>query len=366
MFTNLRAFFAPTTRTAARRNRTTLRLETLERRETPAAFTVNTLVDSVDASPGDGIARDANGLTSLRAAIEESNALGGAHTIGFTPQVVGVIDLTLGSSLDLDADITIHGFGQGVSRPGGLGFFRIMSVAQGRTCEIQFLTLTNGNSAFSAGGIDNSGNLTLYHVGIKNNQTAVDGGAIRNRNGGIIWMQSCEIRDNSALGNGGGIRNDGDLFVGDSTIMSNRAVNGNGGGIFNTQGANVIIADPALLAGPSQISGNSASGLVGAGGGVWNAGAFTMNFGGLSGNGAGAGGGGIYSMDGTATLNSVGLVGNGATTGGGFYLASGSLTTNQCGFVMNFATTGNGGAYKVGSTYTDNGSTFFMNWVTMI
>ena len=46
-----------------------------------ATFTVNTTDDTVDANPGDGIAADASGYCSLRAAIMEANALAGMDTI---------------------------------------------------------------------------------------------------------------------------------------------------------------------------------------------------------------------------------------------------------------------------------------------
>src|SRR5262249_47016717 len=46
-----------------------------EQRYTNYSFTVNSLADSVDANPGDGIAADSLGRTTLRAAIMEANAL---------------------------------------------------------------------------------------------------------------------------------------------------------------------------------------------------------------------------------------------------------------------------------------------------
>src|SRR5262245_28832262 len=58
-----------------------LSCEYLEDRTVPSTFVVNTTVDSVDASPGNGIAQDSLGRTSLRAAIMEANALAGADTI---------------------------------------------------------------------------------------------------------------------------------------------------------------------------------------------------------------------------------------------------------------------------------------------
>src|SRR5439155_12264265 len=48
---------------------------------TPTKFFVNTTADTQDAAPGDTICADSGGFCSLRAAISESNALGGSHTI---------------------------------------------------------------------------------------------------------------------------------------------------------------------------------------------------------------------------------------------------------------------------------------------
>ncbi len=47
----------------------------------PHVFFVNTTADTPDANPGDGLALDANGQTSLRAAIMEANAFPTYQTI---------------------------------------------------------------------------------------------------------------------------------------------------------------------------------------------------------------------------------------------------------------------------------------------
>src|SRR3979411_826381 len=71
-----------------------------------ASFTVNTQSDTKDVNPGDGLCADATGRCSLRAAINESNALP-----GFPPEIFtlpsGTYKLTLGeleilNSLDLN------------------------------------------------------------------------------------------------------------------------------------------------------------------------------------------------------------------------------------------------------------------------
>jgi len=64
-----------------RRSRGGFSIEAFEPRRMLSAFVVNSLADSHDAFLGDGIAADANGLTTLRAALEEANARAGADTI---------------------------------------------------------------------------------------------------------------------------------------------------------------------------------------------------------------------------------------------------------------------------------------------
>jgi CSLREA domain-containing protein len=73
-----------------------------------ASFTVNSTADAVDAKPGDGICATATGTCTLRAAIQEANALTGADTVivpagtyiltipgrGETAAVAGDLDIT--------------------------------------------------------------------------------------------------------------------------------------------------------------------------------------------------------------------------------------------------------------------------------
>src|SRR5690554_3073293 len=52
-----------------------------------ATFEVNDIGDTNDISPGNGICADAYGYCTLRAAIEEANALPGLDIITFSPEV---------------------------------------------------------------------------------------------------------------------------------------------------------------------------------------------------------------------------------------------------------------------------------------
>jgi CSLREA domain-containing protein len=50
-----------------------------------AGFSVDSTIDAVDAVPGDGICASEAGKCTLRAAIQEANALVGPDTIDTTP-----------------------------------------------------------------------------------------------------------------------------------------------------------------------------------------------------------------------------------------------------------------------------------------
>jgi CSLREA domain-containing protein len=77
----------------------------------PAAaitFTVDTTADAVDALPGDGSCATAGGACSLRAAVQEANALAGADAITLP---AGTYVLTLAGNDDTSAagDLDVHG-----------------------------------------------------------------------------------------------------------------------------------------------------------------------------------------------------------------------------------------------------------------
>lgn len=81
--------------------------EAFEPRRLLSAFFVNSLVDSHDANVGDGIAADASGRTTLRAALEEANAQAGADTITLP---AGVIMISAANgSLPVTNDVTLIG-----------------------------------------------------------------------------------------------------------------------------------------------------------------------------------------------------------------------------------------------------------------
>ena len=86
-------------------------------------FTVNDTGDAADAAPGNGTCATAGGGCTLRAAIQEANAHGGADTIRFALSGTGVHTIQLTSSLpplnDRSGSTTIDGYTQSGSSPNG-------------------------------------------------------------------------------------------------------------------------------------------------------------------------------------------------------------------------------------------------------
>ena len=173
--------------------------------------------------------------------------------------------------LDLyDADgVVIRGAGAASTIIDAAGIDRVFHVSGSGTTSISGVTVKGGNTATSAGGILNSGTLTLNNSTVSDNTTSFNG-------------------------NGGGIFNYGTLTLDNSTVSGNSTYDLAGGGIYNEEGT--------LTLNTSTVSSNQSS---------W--------------------GGGIFNHFGTLTLNTSTVSGNQAHWGGGIgsytYLGSLQKTT---------------------------------------
>src|SRR5206468_13059729 len=80
-----------------------------------ASFTVNSTTDAVDASPGDGLCATSGGQCTLRAAIEEANALPGADIVNLPAGTysisLGAGDFNAASDLHITDELEIRGAG---------------------------------------------------------------------------------------------------------------------------------------------------------------------------------------------------------------------------------------------------------------
>ena len=221
-----------------------------------ATFVVNSTADVVDAAPGNGACATAGCVCTVRAAIQEANALSGADTITFDPSVFSVPQtITLGSALpSIAQDLTIAGPGANVltvdaNQTGSV--FRIDSGV--KTTTMSDLTITGGKAGASAGGgiYDLGALLTLTNVTVRGN-TADSGGGIMQA--GTVVLNNSTVSGNTA-DSGGGIINyiNGTLTLNNSTISGNSARYG--GGIAASNHGNTLILNN------STVSGNTGEGL---------------------------------------------------------------------------------------------------------
>jgi CSLREA domain-containing protein len=341
-----------------------------------ASFAVNSTIDDVDAVPGNGVCATAGDLCTLRAAIQEANALSGPDVVKLK---TGLYMLTSGGAsendcatgdIDITNDLTIIGTGvkktfinggkldrvfhiigaisvtmTDVAIQNGLatddGYGDVNNVNGGgilnesaSTLTLKGITLSNnaasGGANSSGGGIHNSGTLTitkslLSNSTISNNaasggSNAIYGGAIYN-NAGTLKIKATSIFNNIVsgpnLGFGGAIMNNGNatIEIRQSTI-SNNTVSAQGG--YSEGGG--IFSNGTLTIIQSTISNNTAQGGVhGDGGGIFNGqapGSLTITKSIISSNvarGAFASGGGIATYWGDVVITGSTLSNNAAS-----------------------------------------------------
>lgn len=124
------------------------------------------------------------------------------------------------------------------------------------------------NSAQRGGGIYNDGTLTVSGVATRiHDNTATDGAGIYNERASTATIDNAQIHKNAATGNGGGIFNSGMatlILQNNAQVFDNTAKQG--AGIYSTLG---IDSEVSLTITDSSITGNEASE---AGGGIFNVG----------------------------------------------------------------------------------------------
>jgi len=253
-----------------------------------AVFTVNTPVDIGDANPGNGVCETAPGspMCSLRAAIEETNALAGEDTI-ILPHVP--TPSFSANELIIAGNLTIMGSGASTTiLQGNFGTSRVLVINAGFAVNLSGVSI-RGLGILTT-GISNSGTLILRDSTVSNNtgsgisnsgtamlinstvsvNSSLQGGGIFNR--GTLALINSTVSRNYASTSGGGIYNSGILTLINSTVSGNGAVF-DGGGIFNDGTADQFNAT---------ITNNQADvnfeGTGGTGGGIFNSNNGTFNF----------------------------------------------------------------------------------------
>lgn len=286
-----------------------------------ASFIVNNPTDTADADPGNGVCETAPGnqVCTLRAAIQEANALTGTDTIVLP---AGTYTLTIPGSgenaaatgdLDITDDVTILGADAATTVIAGGGIDRVLHVFG--SVEIYSVTIINGatDSIPGGGGILNENSLALIDSAITDNQvTSVNlgGGGVYNL--GTLAMTNTIVISNTAVstgGNsGGGIYNAGELALTGGSVSDNVSA-AMGAGVLND--GNASLADVT-------IDNNWVSACTSGGGIVNNIGStLSIANSAVVSNTGGTWGGGIYNYGGTTIITNTLISDNGNYCAGG-------------------------------------------------
>ena len=232
-----------------------------------STFIVDSTDDATDVSPGDGICAAASGACTLRAAVQEANALAGADAITlpagtYTLTIAGTMeDDAATGDLDITEDVTLTGAGAADTIVDGGALDRVFHILSGASVEITATTITNG----SISGLRNEGTLALTDSAVAGNTSGGGAGGVDN-DGGVMSIVGSTISENTAFSDGGGIRNSGSaalMSITNSTISGN-ATQSNGGGIVQHVGATLQMNNVTITNNVSNVD----EGADGAGGGL--------------------------------------------------------------------------------------------------
>jgi CSLREA domain-containing protein len=307
-------------------------------------FAVTTTADEVNPS---------DGLLSLREAVIAANMNPGADTItlgaGFYLLTIPGTGETQSATGDLNIldDVTITGAGAGVTIIDGGKLDRVFDILGPRTVNFQGVTIQDGLTAGSGGGI-----------------------FVENA-GATVTVQNCIVQGNTVAVNGGGIA------VADPTstlTLNSSAVSGNfaagvrsGGTLTNGEGGGVFSLGTVTITNSSGVNNNVAGG---SGGGIHAEGAtLTVQSSLVNGNISGDQGGGIFyqntsgSATGTLSLSGDTFTGDKSSLNGGAVCdtagtsdfagrqasPSTALTIDQCSFLDDTAGDSGGGVYLTGN-----------------
>ncbi len=190
-------------------------------------ITVDRLTSSSDSLPGDRVCSDSSGQCSLRAAIEELNAIGGQHSITLPSG-----RHALGGPIDVSADVSLQAVDGSAPRPiidlGGLRGFEV----EFASVSIDGVDMENGVSGADGGTAIRAinANLVISSAAFRDFHSDGDGGAIQT-SGGTLSLFSSEFDGNTAINGGAVSVLATDTQISLSSFRDNGA-SGGGGAIF--------------------------------------------------------------------------------------------------------------------------------------
>ncbi len=312
-------------------------LEALETRNVLSTLFVTNVSDT--GVSGDGSLRGEIAAASPGDTIRFACKLGG-QTITLDPSK---------GALVLSTSLTIAGPGDDRLTVSGGDATTVFVVNSGATDSISGLTIAHGhtyvyNWGTVAGGIANSGNLSLDHCTLSDNSVQADF-SLANAGGvlnilGSLSLDHCTFSGNSVTGNsvnydGGGIANfGGTVTIDHSTLCGNSVADTDYGG--GVDGGGIVNFSGTVAIDHSTLCGNSTTECNGVAGGIANySGTVTIDHSTLTGNHADDGlanGGAIANYSGTVTIGHSAVTGNyleNSPAGSGGILNDGALALSH-------------------------------------
>lgn len=186
---------------------------TLETGPQMATFTVNSTADAVDASPGDGICATSGGVCTLRAAVQETNALAGVDTVTvpagtYLLTIPGTAeDQAATGDLDITDGLILNGADPATTIVDGGALDHVFHVQTNHPVTLTGLTIQNGNAPYPGGGgiwATSDTQLIIINCHIVNNSSIMRGGGIFSE-GNLITIINSDISHNTSQWAGGGL-----------------------------------------------------------------------------------------------------------------------------------------------------------------
>ena len=251
-------------------------------------YTVDSVLDAPDASPGDGTCKSALGECTLRAAVMEANAQAGGATVSLGANQT--YELTIGGrgedaartgDLDVIGNLRIAGNGATID---AAGIDRVLDVRSGGL-RLEAVTVTGGHALGSSGGglrieAGAMGHVLGSHITGNSSEITVTTGPMGPNGfqggfacGGPFGIP--EVFECWGEGGGAGIWSRGTLLLGDTAVTANTALGGGCVTVYFTpvtqgticgwaEGGGVFADGGALI--NSTVAGNTVA--AGAGGGL--------------------------------------------------------------------------------------------------
>jgi predicted outer membrane repeat protein len=273
---------------------------------------VDSKADEIDDDVTDGVCHTLSGTCTLRAALmtanretfsTQINLPAGIYTLAIPTvpgedETSGDLNLTAPTNIT-DGEIYVSGAGANATIIDGAGLSRVFNIDSGRQATLNGLTVRGGTASDDeGGGILNNGILYLYDANVVGNLSDGGGGIA---NFGQLFLVRVTIANNIAWIQGGGIDNRG-LLDSQLSIVSGNVSDDVAGGIYN---------DAQLTLLYSTLDSNSAP----RGGGLGNYGTAAIRNSTFSNNSA-TDGGGIQGQGQLTMINST-VAGNHAANNGG-------------------------------------------------